>query len=305
MTLTHTHNVLMNSAFQLWDYGATATLEALPSHGYLANRWKISRLGDADGTVSRGKTLNHASVSKWMRNTNTVKIDATTISPEGTASIAQTVEEAVLWHRGLAVMTVIAHGPLGATFDVTIGGQTIGTITTEGKDKDGNDIYTTSTVSTVLGDLGTASGNVNVEIFTSPSEAGVYQVAFAQLRLGALTPTPQQLEVRTTAQERMLCSRYARPVGSGIVGQALTDKIAFGITHPVPMRVGPTFLPTMGAVTVVHMDRGVLVSADNPSWSSSYATTGGVRLATTGWAGLDSGSQMITTGVIGILHADY
>lgn len=297
---TMLHNILLNPAFMLWDYGTAAEIAGLPSHGYLANRWKITRLGAATGTITRGATPNTTGVSKWMRNTATLRATVDTVSPEGSVRVAQTIEEAVRWHRGLAVATIIAAGPEGATFDVALGSEVIGTVVTRG-----SGVYTMASFAAVMGDTTAASGITDFTVFTNPSTTGVYDVAFVQLRLGAAIPGPDQLEVRTVAQERQLCARYARRVGAGLSGPSTASRIAFPVSHPVEMMKGPTWIPAGGQVATVNVDTGATASMDNPSWSSTYASTSGARLITTGWSGLSVGTLMVTTPVIGLLHADY
>lgn len=299
MTLVSRHNAVMNAGFDLWDYAESAQISGLPSHGYLANRWKATKLGVSEGLISRKLSPNTTAVAKWMRNRNLMSIDVTGVSVEGTVSVTQTVEDAVLWQRGLSVVTIVASGPDGATFDAIIGGESVQVRTR------GIGTFVTKHFPVMLTDTTSGAGTSTITCFTNPSAVGEYQVAFIQVRYGASSPFPGGLEVRTAAQERALCARYARRVGAGVFGPSSATRVVFPVSHPVEMRVGPSFIPAAGSVAVVNVDSGAAGSNTAPVWSSTHQSTGGIRLICTGWTGLSVGTQMITTPVVGLLHADY
>lgn len=310
MPQQNTGNALLNSAFNLWDFGTTSSIVTLPEHGYLANRWKVTRHGNGMGTVSKSSTPAGAyDAPKWMRNTAALSMNVTQVDrAAGTVTIAQTVENAFLWQRGIVTLLIVAAGPAGATFKVAYDSSVVGEITTQGKTSAGVDIFTTHEIRFMQGD--SAAKDISVAIFTSPSQTGEYKISHAQLKFGG-DPGDLAILPRTDAEERTLCQRYGYVAGGGSVGQGDGNQIIFNIAHPARMRKAPTFIPaTTGNITIVDAATGAtsVASANRLAWRVVSTTETNAVIAATGWQGQSRGQGMkVATGgsTVGALVADY
>lgn len=305
-----TDNALLNSAFNLWDFGTSSSIVALPEHGYISNRWKVTRHGNGMGTVSKSSTPSGAyDAPKWMRNTAALSMNVTQVDrAAGTVTIAQTVENAFLWQRGIITLLIVATGPAGATFKVAYDGSVVGEVTTQGKTSSDVDIFTTHEICFMQGD--STAKDIPVAIFTSPSQTGDYKISHAQLKFGG-DPGDLAILPRTDAEERILCQRYGYVAGDGIVGQGDGNQIIFTLQHPVRMQKAPTFISAKtGNITIADATTGQTstVAANRLTWRVVSITDTNAVVVATGWQGQSRGQglKVITGGsTVGTLVADY
>jgi hypothetical protein len=297
-------NLLLNPVFEFWDYSTSIT-----ASGYSANQWKLARSGGTPPTVtvSQGTTGATTATPLWYRNKPCLSIDISNLgSADANTQIRQVIEAGTRFSTEHVCLSMIVHGPAGATFQCGANGQ-YETVTTLG-DTAGVDI---PVFVQITNPLNTVATTLSCDIFNKPSMIGVYKIVIAQLEVLEKDFAPSSWEFRDSSLERMLLNRYAIPVNSGTPGVSSTTSLFLDVKFPVPMRVPPTYidkLTAIGSLKTTQMTSGTeTTSTVLATHTATNISTHGARVAISGaWAGLTNGSiHMLTTDAVGLLDAAY
>lgn len=291
-------NTLMNPGFDFWDYGVGPFAVA----GYTSTRWKLALAGAPVVSVTKGTTSSSLALPKWLRGQSNLTIAVNTYTP---ATDDITIQQRVdiggrLGERRLA-LSIVAAGPAGASFSVSIDG-TRHRIYTKGLDGGGEDILTHACIYEVIDAV--ATSDMPIEIFAEPSGTGTFKVMFAQLEFTDGIAAP--FELRTRSTERMLLSRYIHPIGRGLfgIGDGATGFLS-SVRFPTEMRVNPTWRPILTSnITINDLSSGGVVNAATPTYTVTLANTFGARVKITGFTATTAIPYMLSS-EIGFFDADY
>lgn len=293
-------NALDNNRFTLWDYGVAAvSAGAPPSHGYIANRWKMIIAGTVAATVSQGTTSAESSIPKWYRAASCMQIAVTsTISGANSMIIRQTIENGQLFGRSDAVLSMVVFGTAGRSFYAGINGNYVKVTTL------GNDVPVIVNYPVTLPDLPLAT--VDVDIFVGAS-AGTFYIPFAQAAFSRGGKPIEVFEFHQPSETRRRTNRYARRIRQGMLFKAVSATRVVGIDlHPEEMRTAPTLVNPASTVRLTKFVDGAIVDNNAPTISVNNASAQACRIIIDGFTGLTVGEEfMLSSNNIGILHADY
>lgn len=296
MPTSDRQNALDNAGFRIFDFGTTADLAALPTHGYLATRWKMLSTGYA-GTATKGTTPTTTTIPKWLRGRDALTLNVTTLG--STLRVRQTLEDGQSYGRSMVVLSLAVFGPDGATFLAGVDGKYT-PVRTKGA--------TTAVIVDIpitLGDIATLT--MPVDVFLNPSMVGTYQIAWAQLRLGALDGGAGGYVLPSIQDDLLRCTRYARPIGASLVARATSaTRLIAPLWLPNPMVKLPTFRNPAASVSAVTASSGAAVTAATATMTFASGTASGGRVVIDGFTGLTIGdTYLVSTTQLGVLDADY
>lgn len=291
-------NALYNSRFRFWDYGTALNLESLPSIPYAATRWKVTATGGIRGTITKGSGPSGIEIPKWLRGQNTLQVNLSGIPAGANVTVQQHIEDADQYGQTFAVLSTVHSGSAGAVIYVGVGGQ-LKPVTMQGV---GVPVVTTHAF--LMGDFATPS--LPVTVFSNPKTGGTYHVHYAQLALGLDRPTHSGFTIRPEQEDRLACNRYAYPITAGVSGPATTTRLVLPLHFREAMRVMPTLTGITSSMTIVDIATGTGTVVPSPDLLAANLTPTGGRLIVTGLSGLPAAStQIVTSPVVGLMHADF
>lgn len=291
-------NALYNSQFRFWDYGTALNFESMPTIPYLATRWKIAPSGGIRGTITKGAGPSDIAIPKWLRSQNTLQVNLTGIPAGANVTVQQHVEDASQYGQTFALLSTVHSGPMGAVIYVGVGDY-LKPVTMQGPG-----VPVSTTHAFMLGDFATSS--MAVTVFSNPKTGGTYHVHYAQLALGLDRPRHSGFTVRTEQEDRTACNRYAYPITGGVSGPATASRLSIPLQFQNPMRAIPSLASTAATVNIVDIATGIATAVSPPTVTANNVTVTGCRLAVTGMTTLPAAStQMVTSAVLGVLHADF
>lgn len=289
-------NTLLNPGFDFWDYGAGPFTVS----GYTASRWKLNRTGSPTVSIQKGSTPSDTSIAKWIRGTNCLDINVSAINPGDNVQVRQIVSNGTRLGNQTFSLSGIAFGPDGASFYVGFN-NFFKKVTTKGANVPVKFEFIES--------IDDPATQLSVDCFDSPSQTGLFKIAFIQLEALRIEARPSSFELRNAGLERGLLNRYVFPVRAGQTFVSSTTSAFAAVEFPVEMRVTPTYRALKSADIAIS---SVTTGTSNPSTApitntaSGISTTGARVALQNGWTGLANGSlNRLETDYIGLFEADY
>jgi hypothetical protein len=289
-------NLLLNPDFSFWDFGTSS----VTTNGYTASRWKLLLTGSPSVSVGKGAASSDGAVPKWIRGTDCVNINVSSISSGEDIKLRQIVENGTRMGEQVFALTGVAFGPSNGHFYVGFNSY-YQKVATKGPNE--------PAYFSMIEAINNPPTELSVDAFSSPSTTGLYKIAFIQLE--ALKPgqSPSPFELRNPAFERTLLNRYVYPISSGQLFFSGTSSVYAGIQFPTEMRAAPVYRPRLTSGILI---KNIVSSAENTSGVSTIQTATNINekgarlLISNGFSGLTNGdAHLLLTNNIGVFDADY